>query len=65
MGNKKVQKEVLKLSKKFTAGLKKKVIRFDGIVLEDVLFNVGRVFDDISKSMAISAECAWNHAKMD
>lgn len=40
----KVRKEVLKLSKRFTAGLKKKEIRFDGIVLEDVIFNVQTLF---------------------
>lgn len=40
----KIRKEVLKLSKRFTAGLKKKEIRFDGIVLEDVIFNVQTLF---------------------
>lgn len=40
----KVQKEVLAFSKRFTAGLKKKGIRFGGIVLSDVKFNVGTLF---------------------
>jgi hypothetical protein len=40
----KVQKEVLAFSKRFTVGLKKKEIRFGGIILSDVKFNVQTLF---------------------
>lgn len=40
----KVQKEVLAFSKRFTVGLKRKGIRFGGIVLSDVKFNVQTLF---------------------